>query len=64
MIAVTVKDEGFLVTYSGVTPTVMGSLPYKGIKFGTVGFLEQCFPVEQATPMRKMIFRGIGRNIV
>ena len=56
----TVKDEGVLALYKGVTPTIMGALPYEGIKFGTVGFLEQCFPVEQTTPLRKMMFGGIG----
>jgi hypothetical protein len=59
-VVLTVKDEGFLALYKGVTPTLMGALPYEGIKFGTVGFLEQAFPSEETTPLRKMLFGGIG----
>lgn len=51
---VSVKDEGFLVLYKGITPTLVGALPYEGIKFGTVGFLEKTFPTEEkTTPLRK-----------
>jgi hypothetical protein len=56
----TVKDEGFLAVYKGVTPTLIGALPYEGIKFGTVAFLERAFPSEQTTPLRKMMFGGLG----
>lgn len=60
-VIVSVRDEGFLALYKGVTPTLLGALPYEGIKFGTVGFLERTFPTEEkTTPMRKMIFGGLG----
>jgi len=64
-VLVTIKDEGFLALYKGVTPTLMGALPYEGIKFGTVGLLEQIFPItdEQkasGAPLQKMIFGGLG----
>eukprot|EP00980_Cylindrotheca_fusiformis_P004500 scaffold961_cov122-Cylindrotheca_fusiformis.AAC.8 len=60
-IVVSVKDEGFLALYKGVSPTLIGALPYEGIKFGTVGFLEKTFPAEEnMTPLRKMCFGGLG----
>ena len=64
-VLITGKDEGFLALYKGVTPTLIGAIPYEGIKFGTVGFLEHYFPQEgqqqqMSTPIRKMIFGGLG----
>lgn len=60
-IVVSVKDEGFLALYKGVRPTLVGALPYEGIKFGTVGILEKTFPAEdKTTPLRKMAFGGLG----
>jgi hypothetical protein len=65
----TVRDEGFMALYKGVQPTLLGALPYEGIKFGTVGLLEKLFPVDtdttqsqqqSAAPIRKMIFGGLG----
>ena len=43
-IVLTAKEEGMLAIYRGITPTVMGAMPYEGIKFGTVGLLEAFFP--------------------
>jgi hypothetical protein len=49
--------------------TVLGAMPYEGIKFGTVGVLEKLFPLTEnddnssqqlSTPVRKMIFGGCG----
>lgn len=58
--AVTVKDEGVLALYKGITPTLLGAMPYEGIKFGTVGVLERMFPSDEVSPTRKMMFGGAG----
>ncbi len=68
---VTAKEEGFLALYKGVTPTVLGAMPYEGIKFGTVAVMESLFPaekrynsktgeVEKPSVWRKIIFGGCG----
>ena len=64
-LVLTIKDEGFLAMYKGVTPTLIGAMPYEGIKFGTVGLLEQLFPTKQEQPTsyyatRKMFMGGMG----
>eukprot|EP00527_Entomoneis_sp_CCMP2396_P007342 CAMPEP_0198150298 /NCGR_PEP_ID=MMETSP1443-20131203/50267_1 /TAXON_ID=186043 /ORGANISM="Entomoneis sp., Strain CCMP2396" /LENGTH=342 /DNA_ID=CAMNT_0043815567 /DNA_START=35 /DNA_END=1060 /DNA_ORIENTATION=+ len=68
-IAVTVKDEGMLALYKGVTPTMLGAMPYVGIQFGTVGLLENMFPIDNnsndnssalSPATRKMMFGGTG----
>lgn len=59
----TVREEGFWALYKGVTPTLIGALPYEGIKFGTVGFLDTLLPADSlsASPVaRKMVFGGLG----
>jgi solute carrier family 25 phosphate transporter 23/24/25/41 len=62
-VLLTVREEGFSALYKGVTPTLMGALPYEGIKFGTVGVLDTLFPASSfsASPaIRKMVFGGMG----
>jgi hypothetical protein len=75
-VLVTVKDEGLAALYKGVTPTLLGAMPYEGIKFGTVALLERLFPLRQShqrdegdsssknssksSPLRKMMFGGLG----
>jgi hypothetical protein len=67
-IVLTVKDEGFFALYRGATPTILGAVPYEGIKFGTVGILEKSFPLQpnedgslpKPSPWRKMLFGGMG----
>jgi len=61
-LTLTVKDEGMLAVYKGVTPTLLGAMPYEGIKFGTVGIMEVLYPSteESNMPLRKMCFGGMG----
>jgi hypothetical protein len=61
-LSLTIKDEGLLAVYKGVTPTLLGAMPYEGIKFGTVGVLEVLYPASPGDdlPLRKMWFGGAG----
>lgn len=64
-IVLTIKDEGVLALFKGITPTLLGAMPYEGIKFGTVGLLEQLFPTQKDHPAsyyvtRKMLMGGMG----
>lgn len=71
----TVREEGSKALYRGVAPTLLGAMPYEGIKFGTVGALERMFPPPppprvddgddgggNAKPSvwRKVVFGGLG----
>lgn len=70
-ILITAKEEGFLALYKGITPTVLGAMPYEGIKFGTVALMESIFPAERKyneitgqyekpSIWRKLLFGGMG----
>lgn len=62
-ITMTVRDEGVAGLYRGALPTMLGAMPYEGIKFGTVGVLETFYPLqdnEKPTAVRKMLFGGMG----
>jgi solute carrier family 25 phosphate transporter 23/24/25/41 len=39
-VALTVREEGVRALWRGALPTLLGAMPYEGIKFGTVGVLE------------------------
>eukprot|EP00956_Cyclotella_meneghiniana_P005692 scaffold7327_cov18-Cyclotella_meneghiniana.AAC.1 len=65
----TAREEGVGALYKGITPTLLGSMPYEGIKFGTVGILERSFPMSESEKKnesktykvsRKLIFGGCG----
>jgi len=45
----TAKEEGPSALYKGVTPTLIGALPYEGIKFGTVELLDSLFPASSSS---------------
>lgn len=65
-VIVTAREEGVKALYKGVTPTLLGAIPYEGLKFGTVAMLERMFPrkdenVSTANNVaRKIMFGGAG----
>merc|ERR1719215_1543665 len=64
-IRLTIRHEGFFALYKGITPTLIGAIPYEGIKFGTVGICEKLFPAEpnedkKQKVLRKLMFGGLG----
>lgn len=65
-VLVTAREEGVGALYKGITPTLLGAMPYEGIKFGTVGVLERIFPKDESNDSksykvtRKLIFGGCG----
>jgi hypothetical protein len=65
-VMVTAREEGVRALYKGITPTLLGAMPYEGIKFGTVGILEYIFPKDNSNDSksykvtRKLIFGGCG----
>jgi hypothetical protein len=71
----TVRDEGIGALWRGALPTLIGAMPYEGIKFGTVGLLEvHVLPIylqyvvgdshddniSSVTPLQKMCMGGVG----
>ena len=73
-VLITAREEGVRALYKGITPTLLGAMPYEGIKFGTVGLLERAFPKTTTTTsteeaqggllsnniIRKLMFGGAG----
>ena len=61
-VLVTAREEGVRALYKGITPTLLGAMPYEGIKFGTVGILEKMYPKEKddksSNVTRKLMFGG------
>lgn len=50
-VLITAREEGVRALYKGVTPTLLGAMPYEGIKFGTVSLLERAFPKKKYTTL-------------
>ncbi|KAL3761563.1 hypothetical protein ACHAW5_010732 [Stephanodiscus triporus] len=61
-VLVTAREEGAMALYKGVSPTLLGAMPYEGIKFGTVAILERAFPRRGATRGGGEEEDGRGRN--
>ncbi|KAL9186064.1 hypothetical protein ACHAXT_005302 [Thalassiosira profunda] len=61
-VVVTAREEGVRALYKGITPTLLGAMPYEGIKFGTVGILDATFPKKEDdnNVVRKLMFGGAG----
>lgn len=63
-IKVTSKEEGFTALYKGMRPTLLGAMPYEGIKFGTVGLLEGMITNDndstKSNVWRKVLFGAAG----
>lgn len=65
-VIVTAREEGVKALYKGVTPTLLGAIPYEGLKFGTVAMLELMFPKQEENVStannvaRKIMFGGAG----
>ena len=38
------QEEGFFALYRGISPTLLGAIPYEGIKFGAYDTLKQHIP--------------------
>lgn len=62
----TLGEEGFRALFRGVGPTLAGSIPYEGIKFGSYDLLKHCLPSEMDSKtsfMGKLICGG-GAGII
>lgn len=70
-VLVTAREEGPRALYKGCPQTLLGAMPYEGIKFGTVAVMEWAFPKTNAREggkkdsivgdvTRKLIFGGAG----
>jgi hypothetical protein len=57
----TLKEEGFFALFRGIGPTLAGSIPYEGIKFGSYDLLKKLLPEDidpKASFAGKMICGG------
>ena len=49
------RQEGFRALYRGITPTLLGALPYEGIKFGAYDVLKRQSGEHGRTPLVRAI---------
>jgi hypothetical protein len=61
-----VKEEGAKSLFRGMGPTLLGSIPYEGIKFGSYDFLRHHMPanVDTKTDFVGKMFCGGGAGII
>uniref|UniRef100_K3X5K1 Uncharacterized protein n=1 Tax=Globisporangium ultimum (strain ATCC 200006 / CBS 805.95 / DAOM BR144) TaxID=431595 RepID=K3X5K1_GLOUD len=58
---VTLREEGFRALFRGIGPTLLGSIPYEGIKFGSYDVLKSLLPSDidpKADYVGKMVCGG------
>jgi solute carrier family 25 phosphate transporter 23/24/25/41 len=63
-VIVTAREEGVRALYKGITPTVLGAMPYEGFKFGTVAILERMFPKKKDTVEGGTIANNVTRKVM
>ena len=56
-----VQDGGYRSLYRGCGPTILGAMPYEGIKFGMYGFLSNYYG-EKNNRSRSVIFSNVLRG--
>lgn len=62
----TLREEGFRALFRGIGPTLAGSIPYEGIKFGSYDLLKELLPSDvdpKADFVGKMVCGG-GAGII
>lgn len=56
----TVKTEGFWALYRGVGPTLVGAIPYEGIKFGSYDLIIEWLDQYDAVPFKRVLSGGLA----
>lgn len=58
-VLMTCREEGIRALYRGITPSLIGSLLAEGIKFGTVGVLEDLFPRDAGADLQSLVYHKV-----